>query len=174
MAENLDVPGRLAVRTPMQWTGAEGGGFSKAAKRKLTRPLPDGLFGPQRVNAADQRRDHESFWWFMRDLIYTFRAQPQLGWSTPEVLQQPHGSVLAHLCREPDSGWMMLALHNFGPDGCLVPVELTDVPPDSVLVDLLDGLSECPLDGKGRAELELGAYGYRWLRVLRPGEGPII
>ena len=49
MAENLDIPGRLAVRTPMQWTGGANGGFSTAAKRRLTRPLPDGLLraGPR-------------------------------------------------------------------------------------------------------------------------------
>jgi glycosidase len=52
MAENPDIPGRLAVRAPMQWTGGDNGGFSKAPKRRLTRPLPDGLYGPDRVNAA--------------------------------------------------------------------------------------------------------------------------
>ncbi len=52
MAENLDIPGRFAVRTPMQWTGDVNGGFSKASKRRLCRPLPDGLYGP----AAGQRR----------------------------------------------------------------------------------------------------------------------
>ena len=85
MAENLGVPGRLAVRTPMQWTAGDNGGFSKAQKRRLTRPLPDGLYGPERVNAADQRHDHQSFWWFMRNLIYTYRQQPEIGWSTAEL-----------------------------------------------------------------------------------------
>ena len=61
MAENLRIPERLAVCTPMQWTAADNGGFSKAQKRRLTRPLPDGLCGPKRVNAADQRHDHQSF-----------------------------------------------------------------------------------------------------------------
>jgi len=81
--------------------------------------------------------------------------------------------VLAHVCRT-DSAWEMLALHNFGDEGCLVPIELEDAPAGSVLVDLLDGLTEYPLDSAGRAELSLDAYGYRWLRVLRPGDDPII
>ncbi|PRC53344.1 trehalose synthase, partial [Mycobacterium sp. ITM-2017-0098] len=34
MAENLDVAGRFAVRTPMQWTDGVNGGFSTAAKRR--------------------------------------------------------------------------------------------------------------------------------------------
>lgn len=173
MAENPDIPGRLAVRSPMQWTGGINGGFSSGAKRRLTRPLPDGLYGPERVNAADQRRDHGSFWWFMRNLIYTYREQPEIGWSTVEILKQPNRAVLAHECRE-ESGWSMVALHNFGAEGCIVALELDDVAPGSVLVDLLDGLTEIELDKSGRVELDLGPYGYRWLRVLGPEEEPII
>ncbi|WNG94369.1 alpha-amylase family protein [Mycobacterium sp. ITM-2016-00318] len=173
MAENLDIPGRLAVRTPMQWTAGAAGGFSRAPKRRLARALTDGMFGPDRVNAADQRHDHQSFWWFMRNLVYTYRSQPEIGWSTPEILKQPNKSVLAHVCRE-KSGWAMVALHNFGSDGCMVPIQLQDVPPNCVLVDLLDGLSEHELDAKGHIELRLEAYGYRWLRLRRPGDDPII
>ena len=173
MAENLDVPGRFAVRTPMQWTGDDNGGFSRAPKRRLTRPLPDGLYGPKRVNAADQRHDHHSFWWFMRNLIYTYRQQPEIGWSTAEILKQPNPAVLAHVCRE-KSGWAMVALHNFRADSCIVPIQLEDAPQGSILVDLLHGLSEHELDADGRVELGLAAYGYRWLRLRRPDDEPII
>jgi glycosidase len=173
MAENPDIPGRLAVRAPMQWTSGDNGGFSKASRRRLTRPVPDGLYGPERVNAADQRHDHRSFWWFMRNLIYTYRQQPEIGWSTAEVLKQPNPAVLAHVCRE-KSGWAMVALHNFGPDACNVPIQLEDASAGSVLVDLLDGLSHHELDARGRIELSLEPYGYQWLRLLRPEDDPII
>ena len=106
MAENLDIPGRLAVRTPMQWTTATNGGFSTASKRRLCRPLPDGLYGPDRVNAAGQRRDHQSFWWFMRNLIYTYRSQPEIGWSTVEVLKQANSrSWRTCAARSPVGPW---------------------------------------------------------------------
>lgn len=173
MAENLDIEGRFAVRTPMQWTNGVNGGFSGAAKRRLTRPMPDGLYGPDRVNAADQRHDHGSFWWFMRNLIYTYRQQPEIGWSTPEILEQPNPAVLAHVCRE-KSGWAMVALHNFGADSCIVPIQLDGAPAGSVLVDLLDDLTEHELDAKGRIEVGLEPYGYRWLRLRRPDDQPII
>ena len=173
MAENLRIPGRLAVRTPMQWTAADNGGFSKAQKRRLTRPLPDGLYGPERVNAADQRHDHQSFWWFMRNLIYTYRQQPEIGWSTAEVLEQPNPAVLAHVCRE-KSGWAMVALHNFGADSSIVPIQLQGVPSGCTLVDLLDGLTEHKLDSEGRIDVDLDGYDYRWLRLRRPEDEPII
>jgi hypothetical protein len=109
----------------------------------------------------------------MRNLIYTYRSQPEIGWSTVEVLKQANPAVLAHVCRE-ESGWVMVAVHNFGSDSCMVPVELEDAPPESKLVDLLDGLSEHQLDDKGRIEVKLEPYGYRWLRLLRPQDDPII
>jgi glycosidase len=43
MGENLDIPGRLAVRTPMQRNDKENGGFSKARRSRLRRP--DSSFG---------------------------------------------------------------------------------------------------------------------------------
>lgn len=157
----------------MQWSNATNGGFSTAAKRRLPRPLPDGLYGPDRVNAADQRHDHDSFWWFIRDLIYTYRQQPEIGWSTPEILTQPHSAVLAHACREA-SGWTMVGLHNFGAEGCLVPLQLGDVPAGCTLVDLLDGRDEFEVGDDGSIEMQLGPYGYRWLRLQRPGDPPLV
>jgi hypothetical protein len=130
------------------------------------------MYGADRVNAADQRHDHQSFWWFMRDLIYTYRSQPEIGWSTPEILRQPNPAVLVHVCRE-KSGWAMVALHNFGAERCIVPIQLDELP-GCTLVDLLDGLSEHDLDAKGRIEVGLEPYGYRWLRLRRPGDPPII
>jgi len=128
---------------------------------------------PEYFDAADQRRDHGSFWWFMRNLIYTYREQPEIGWSDVEILKQPNRAVLAHVCRE-KSGWAMVALHNFGSDGCVVPIEIENVPPGSILVDLLGGLAEIALDAHGRVEVHLEPYGYRWLRVKRPEDEPIV
>jgi hypothetical protein len=68
----------------------------------------------------------------------------------------------------------MLALHNFGADSCIVSIQLEQAPPGSVLVDLLDGLSRHELDADGRIDVHLDAYGYRWLRLLRPGDVPIV
>jgi hypothetical protein len=56
----------------------------------------------------------------------------------------------------------------------IVPIELADAQAGCTLIDLLDGLSEHTLDAKGRIELSLDAYGYRWLRLRRPGNDPVI
>ena len=109
----------------------------------------------------------------MRNLIYTYREQPETGWSNIEILKQPNTAVLAHVCRE-ESGWAMAALHNFRPDSCLVAIEIDGLPTGSILVDLLNDLTEIALDPQGRVEIDLEPYGYRWLRVKRPEDEPII
>lgn len=54
MGENLSLPGRVAVRGPMQWSPPHAGGFSPAAE--LYRPAcADGPYGYRTVNVLDQR-----------------------------------------------------------------------------------------------------------------------
>ena len=57
MGEHPDVSGRQAVRTPMQWTADETGGFSSAPADQFPSPVVTGTFGPDNVNVADQLND---------------------------------------------------------------------------------------------------------------------
>jgi hypothetical protein len=62
----------------------------------------------------------------------------------------------------------MVLLHNLSADAVTVPLTLTDLPDGARLADLLaEGVTEP--DERGRVELALDGYGYRWLRVARPG-----
>ena len=172
MAENLAIPGRLVGPHP----DAVGPMTRRAAsptlpRRKLTRPFPDGLYSPESVNVADQRHDHDSLWWFIRNLIRLRRQHPELGWSTVEVPRTKPQSVLAHLAREED-GWTMLALHNLAPESCLVDVSIGEVEPGSILVDLVGESEEHPVAKDGRAQVKVDGYGFRWLLLRRPGDRP--
>ncbi len=169
MGENLDVDGRLSVRTPMQWTPGENGGFSTAPKRRLARPVTRGEFGPERVNVADQRRDPDSLWTFIRTLVRRYRQMPELGWSTIEVLDHDAPAVLAHVTR--CDGWRMLALHNLSGDAATVSVRLEDAE-GLVLHDVLGPGDEQPVGDGGAVEVVLEPYEGRWLRVIPPGEEP--
>ena len=110
----------------------------------------------------------------MRNLIYTYREQPETGWSNVEILKQPNRAVLAHVCREESGLGDGRRCTTSRADSCLVPIELDDLPPGSILVDLLDDLKEIALDAHGRVEIDLEPYGYRWLRVKRPEDEPIV
>jgi glycosidase len=171
MGEDLDAPGRLAVRTPMQWTSGPNGGFSSADPGELCRPVVAGGFGPDFVNVADQRRDPGSLLWFMKHLIRRYRECPELGWGEFEVLEQPHPSVLAHLRRWEDGA--MVAVHNLGPEPRVVPLTLPGCDASQRLADLLqDGTT--PVGDDGAVELALDGYGHRWLRVVAEGSRRLV
>ncbi|MGY2128210.1 alpha-amylase family protein [Blastococcus sp. SYSU DS0617] len=163
MGENLEAEGRLAVRTPMQWTSGRNGGFSSAEPRKLPGPVVDGGFAPDYVNVADQRNDPDSLLSFMKLLIRRYRESPELGWGGFQVLEHPCPEVLAHLCTWDDGA--LVALHNLSSEPRTVPLVLEGCGPDHRLADLLRAGSTDVGDG-GRVELQLDGYGYRWLRVV--------
>lgn len=162
MGESLAAEGRLAVRTPMQWSAERNGGFSTAAPSRLPGPVVDGGFGPAYVNVADQRHDPDSLLAFVSLLIRRYRECPELGWSTFDLLDQPHPEVLAHRCSWDDGA--LIAVHNLGPEPRTVPLVLDGCDASHHLADLLvDGTT--PLDDNGGASVSLDGYGYRWLRV---------
>jgi glycosidase len=163
MGEDLSAEGRLAVRTPMQWTGGPNGGFSTADADRLPGPVVSGGFAPEFVNVADQRRDEGSLLSFVKLLVRRYRESPELGWGSFRVLEQPHPEVLAHVCEWDDA--VMLAVHNLGPEPRTVPLTLAGRDAGTRLEDLLD-TQTTPLGDGGAVELTLDGYGYRWLRVV--------
>ena len=167
MGENLDLPDRLSVRTPMQWSDEPGAGFSTADPARFTRPLTEGAFGPLAVNAAGQRRDEGSLLnWFER-LIRRRRETPELGLGTWAVIPNDQPGVLAHRCDW--DGSTVVALHNFGAEPCRLELPLDGIKDVVGADDLVDGSTEHPLDSNV-LHLTLDGYGYRWLRIRRKGQ----
>ncbi len=161
MGENLAVEGRRSVRTPMQWRDGPTGGFSTAEPEALRRPLPDGPFGPDHVNVADQRHDDASLLaWFHR-MIRVRRVTPELGWGAWQVLDVGSDGVLA--LRHDWEGSVVVTLHNLGPD----PVDVgVDVAPPAGLTHATDLLGDDHrvLDD-GVLAVTLGVNGHRWFRL---------
>jgi glycosidase len=163
MGEDLDAEGRLAVRTPMQWTSGRNGGFSPAEPRKLPGPVVSGGFAPEFVNVAAQRNDPDSLLSFMKLLIRRYRESPELGWGKFTVLEHPCPEVLAHLTSWDDGS--LVALHNMSAEPRTVPLTLEGCDSSHRLVDLLQS-GEVGISDKGVVEIALEGYGYRWLRVV--------
>ena len=167
MGENLAVPGRLSVRTPMQWADERNAGFSTAAPSRLARPVVDGRFGPIAVNATDQRRDPESLLNWMERLIRRRRECPEFGWGIPSVLDVADSSVLAHQCEW--EGSRVFAVHNLSPEPREVKLPIDGAADGDRLVNLLARTeSVLHLDGPA-LELKVEGYGYRWFRLQRRG-----
>ncbi|HSL10381.1 MAG TPA: alpha-amylase family protein [Actinomycetota bacterium] len=163
MGENLDVPGRMSVRTPMQWSDDENGGFSHAPASKLRRPVVEGRYSPLAVNVAAQRRDPDSLLSWIERLIRRRRETPEIGWGTWTVLEADSPSVFAHRC-----DWeqrTVVAVHKLSADTEVVRIDIGDVPDGARVDDLLDGeVNVVTLHGSV-LELKLEGYGFRWFRV---------
>jgi maltose alpha-D-glucosyltransferase/alpha-amylase len=163
MAENLAIPGRYAVRSPMQWSGERHGGFTTADAPE--RPLvADGPFGFPAVNAAAQRRDPDSLLSWMERLIRRRRECPELGWCEWAVLPQDDHAVFA--LRADWGASTIVAVHNLADRPAEARLALDA---DGTLIDLF-GDEELELGSDGAARIGLEPYGHRWLRLRRPGQ----
>jgi glycosidase len=167
MGENLAVPGRLSVRTPMQWADERNAGFSTAAPSRLARPVVDGRFGPMAVDATDQRRDPESLLNWMERLIRRRRECPEFGFGALTVLDVADSSVLAHQCDW--EGSRVFAVHNLSAEPREVRLAVDGAAEGDRLVDLL-ARSEAVLHlDRAAVELKVEGYGYRWFRLQPRG-----
>jgi maltose alpha-D-glucosyltransferase/alpha-amylase len=70
MGDNVDLPDRDGLRTPMQWDATPSAGWSTAPPEHFYQPVvADANYGPAAVNVADQRADPDSLLNWMRNLI---------------------------------------------------------------------------------------------------------
>jgi len=161
MGENLDVAGRLSVRTPMQWTPYAKGGFSSAASEDLVRPIPDGDFGYERVSVAGQRGDPDSLMNMIAALMRTRRECAGIGTGAWRALETGQDSVLA--MRYDIPGCATVVLNNLGGKRCTAALDLS---PEEIAMatDLLGDRRYEAIDHETRT-VRLNPYGYRWLRI---------
>jgi trehalose synthase len=157
MGENLDIPDRHAVRTPMQWEPSRGGGFSSAPAGELRRPLPTGPYSPEEVNVSGQMDDPDSTLSWMRHLIQRRRHLPEIGLGAYSLVEVGSSKVLA--LRFDWAGRSLLTLHNFS--GGRVEVDLREELGDGAGVDVWSDTSYDPAE----ARFALSPNGFRWIRT---------
>ncbi|WP_405086577.1 alpha-amylase family protein [Microbispora sp. NBC_01389] len=169
MGENLELEGRLAVRTPMQWTPHRNGGFSEADPAKVGMPMTKGDFGHEKVNVSAQERDPDSLLAWITRLIRHYRDCPEFAWGKYTVLDTGVDAVFAH--RADCDGETVVAVHNLGDAETEVELTLEGLDSSKVLTDLLvDGRVE--IGDSGRAGFPMGRYGCRWFRASTPETAP--
>jgi maltose alpha-D-glucosyltransferase/alpha-amylase len=160
MGENLDLPERNAVRTPMQWSDDERGGFSTSSK--LIHPVVgDGVYGYHHINVEAQKRDPKSLLRWMMRIIRLRKECPEIGWGAWEILNTGLPQVLA-LCFD-WRGNAVVVIHNF--DEQPHELKLSIKRPRSERLANLFSEDESVADSRGFHHIALEAFGYRWYRV---------
>jgi maltose alpha-D-glucosyltransferase/alpha-amylase len=99
MGDDLSLVERASVRTPMQWSSEENGGFSTAPRQQLFKPvITGGDYGYERVNVAVQQRDAGSLLNWMERLIRVRKGCPEFGRGRLTALERREPGVLLHRC----------------------------------------------------------------------------
>ena len=160
MGEDLSLPERAAVRTPMQWSSERNAGFSTA--RTLSNPvISKGPYGYQQVNVDAQRRDPGSLLNWMIKMIRVRKECPEIGWGDWTLLRTGVPGVLG-LCYA-WRGNRVVVLHNFNRQPQQVKVTL-EGEGSELLVNLLER-GDSRASKQGHHEIGLAAFGYKWFRV---------
>jgi maltose alpha-D-glucosyltransferase/alpha-amylase len=163
MADNLNLKGRDAIRTPMQWEPGSTAGFSTGAPRTFCRPLL-GRSARAGANVREQQRDPGSLLRWFEQVIRTLRECPEVGTGECTVLDLDlPAAVLAHRFDAPEGS--ILFLHNLGAEPVRVDLGRQTERGEAPFEVFADGPYDAP--GVQLQGLELRPWGYRWLRLRR-------
>ncbi|WP_218974410.1 maltose alpha-D-glucosyltransferase [Streptomyces sp. NP160] len=173
MGDNIWLPDRDAVRTPMQWTPDRNAGFSSADPGKLYLPVVQSLTHHyQHVNVEAQLAQPSSLLHWTRAMLALRRAHPVFGLGSFEALSADNPAVLAFL-RVLDAGTP--GIGSDAPETVLCVMNLSQTPQAAVvevpglagahLVDLFGGARFPGVPETGSVQLTLGSRDFYWLGV---------
>ena len=158
MGDNLDMPERDCVRTPMQWaSGSEHAGFSTAhSSHMIHRMVTDPKYTFDKVNVRDQEDDPDSLLSFMKRLIAVRKRCPLIGAEDFDPVPNDHTQV-AVLKYQNDQ--RLVVMNNLSDKACRV--KLSD---PGVLQGLTEIFSDSTYGPPQGDTVELSGYGYRWFQ----------
>lgn len=160
MGDDLSLPQRNSVRTPMQWSDEPQAGFS-TCKKTFAPIIAKGPYSYERINVESQRLDLNSMLNWTERMIRLRKECPELGWGDYKILKTGNRSVLGvHYQWRNNS---LVILHNFHEKPCSISMEITGKE-DAILTNLLAG-EPSHANPNGKHNIVLEGYGYRWYRV---------
>ena len=159
MGDNIWLPDRNGVRTPMQWEEHENAGFSEAPLQTLYSPVvDDDIYGPSRVNVEDQRAKPDSLWNAIRHMIAVRKEHPVFGRGEFEWTGIDNLRVAAFMRTLGDES--IFVFHNLRDTPQKISCDIKK--PVEKLTDLLTN-TKFSLN-EGRLEFELAPYQFVWLK----------
>jgi maltose alpha-D-glucosyltransferase / alpha-amylase len=160
MGDNIWLPDRNGVRTPMQWNNGPNAGFSEADPDQLFAPVIDSQeYTYKLINVENQVNDPDSILNKMKHLIQTRKANPVFALGDYQFLakDQPHCLTILRSYQD-DS---VLCVLNLTDNEQSVSVDLSGHT-GKTLADLLTGEDYTEITGH-QTTINLEPFGFFWL-----------
>jgi maltose alpha-D-glucosyltransferase/alpha-amylase len=160
MGDNISLPDRDGVRTPMQWDDSINGGFSDVEPQKLNIPtIDDPIYGFQKVNVKAELEDPTSLLNWLKIMITIRKQHAVFGEGSLKLCSPKNKSVLAFL-RENEQE-RILVVANLSDKNQKVSMKETCID-DKEFLDCLNLFQPVILDD---GVLNLESFGFRWLKL---------
>ncbi|PFG43929.1 maltose alpha-D-glucosyltransferase/alpha-amylase [Isoptericola jiangsuensis] len=168
MGDNIWLPDRDAVRTPMQWTPDRNAGFSTADPGKLYLPLNQSLVHHyQHVNVEAQLAQSTSLLHWVHGMLAVRRLHPAFGTGDFTARGTDDDAVLAFTRRADET---LVVAANLSTTARSATIDLPGLEGWS-LTDVFGG-GRFPVVGQdGRVTLSWGSRDFYWL-LATPPDGP--
>ena len=159
MGDNIWLPDRDGVRTPMQWDAGAGAGFSTADPAAFTFPLITSPgFTPAEVNVAAQQADPDSLLLWLRDMLAVRRERPLFGLGDFTDLGGSNDAVFAF--RRQYAGSTVIAVNNLSASPATTSLDLEP----AVLTRAVQLAGQALLDPDA-ATITLDGHGFAWFEI---------
>jgi maltose alpha-D-glucosyltransferase/alpha-amylase len=166
MGDDIWLPDRNGVRTPMQWNAQPDAGFSTAPVEQYYSPLiKNDIYGPQAVNVEFEQSQPQSLYNQIRHLIAVRKEHPVFGlgdfrWVT-SGLAEDQTAIAAYLRTTADE--RVLVVHNLSSLQQEATLDLSGmrlIAPQ----ELLTGKKLTP-HGNDHLDLKLGPFQFLWIQL---------
>ena len=165
MGDNIYLPDRYGVRTPMQWNDGRNAGFSAAKPSQLNWPViaDPGPYHYQSVNVEAAKENRHSFYWWLVNLIDQRERFQAFGRGEIKFLFPNNKKIFAYFRLYGDEIILVVANLSAGPQPCELDLgHLEGYTPMEVT-----GNTPFPVVRNHPYQLSLGPYGFYWFFMVK-------
>jgi maltose alpha-D-glucosyltransferase/alpha-amylase len=165
MGDNVYLPDRFGVRTPMQWDDNRNAGFSDAKPSQLYFPVIDdpGQYHYQSVNVMAAMENKSSFYWWLVNLITHRERFKAFGRGNIKFLHPNNKKIFTYVREYEGETVLVVANLSKAPQ----PVELDLQQWSGSIPVEITGLTPFPKVTDQPYQLSVGPYGFFWFHLCQ-------
>ncbi|MNS24229.1 Trehalose synthase/amylase TreS [compost metagenome] len=165
MGDNVYLPDRFGVRTPMQWDDNRNAGFSDAKPSQLYFPVIDdpGQYHYQSVNVMAAMENKSSFYWWLVNLITHRERFKAFGRGDIKFLHPNNKKIFTYVREYEGETVLVVANLSKAPQ----PVELDLQQWAGSIPVEITGLTPFPKVTDQPYQLSVGPYGFFWFHLCQ-------